>query len=671
LAATPPESAEDASLDTGSSRDVIAATRAILNIDLAIENGLDIQNSKALPPGKGGNQSPRPEDSSRTQETKPPVKTPILDEFGTDLNKRAREGRIDPAIGRDKEVEAVIQTLIRRMKNNPVLIGNPGVGKTAVVEELACQIENGLVPELEGKRIVSVSIAGLLAGTKYRGSFEERVKGVVNEAKKAGNVILFIDEIHTMLSSGSSDGGMGAANMLKPDLARGALQVIGATTLDEYRKYIEKDGALERRFKPIIVNEPHREEVFEILKGVKSAYEQYHKVTYSEEALKAIVKYSDRFIPDRFQPDKAIDLMDEAASRLKVKIHSGTETRTEVVEKDIAEVISSQRGVPIGSVMMSRFDLAQRLPELMKERVIGQDHIVNSLAQAEQREVSGVRDPNRPYVCFFLGQTGTGKTYATTVFAELTNRPLVRLDMSEYMESHTTAKLIGSPPGYIGYDEEGHLTGAIRRNSNAVVLLDEVEKAHPDVWKMFLQVAEDGRLTDSKGRVIDCKNIVLVMTSNVGSSSTQQRSLGFNFSTHEAAKETHSELNRETLQNKLKNAGFAPEFINRIDEINEFRPLGRGEMAEITRVQLKEMQKSAQNIGIEVVFSDSLVAHIAETGFDPKNGARAIRRAVQNIVEDPLAEAILRGDVLKGSSIVADYDTKTRGATFKRQSESA
>lgn len=631
----------------------------------------EIEGMAALPPGRGrGNKNNKPQDTEQTTEKRQRIATPTLDREGNDLNKRAAEGRHDPVLNRDKEVEAVIQTLIRRGKNNPVLIGEPGVGKTAVVEELAWRIENGLVPELEGKRIVTLEMGGLLAGTKYRGSFEEKVKNIVAEVKKAGDVILFIDEIHTVIASGSSEGGLNIGNMLKPELARRGLQVIGATTIDEYRKHIEKDGALERRFKPIMIEEPDKESTRGIVLGIKDLYEKYHDVKFTPEALEGAVKYSNRYMGDRRQPDKSIDLLDEAASRLKLEHYKNPAIPLVVNERHIAEVISSITGIPIGSLSLDRGKNVLGLAEKMRERIKGQDEVVEALAQAEMREASGMKDPRRPYVCYFMGPTGTGKTYSAQVFSELTGRSLVRFDMSEFMESHTVSKFIGAPPGYVGYEEPGQLTEEIRRHPNAVVLFDEFDKAHPEIQKIMLQMMDDGRITDSKGRVINCSNLVIVMTSNVGAQAQEKKaqgSLGFGFDLPASAQpKLDAETARTGLQKVLTGAGYPPEFLNRIDGIAQFAPLTHEHKVDIAKVAFKEMSDLAkQNCGITLVADDAAIQFLADKGFDPRYGARSLRRATIALIADPLADALLLGTVKSGDTVLIDLNDDKKSLRFK------
>jgi ATP-dependent Clp protease ATP-binding subunit ClpC len=591
-------------------------------------------------PGRAPNPPTPPTPSARAPEPRR-VPTPLLDKFGDDISKRAHEGKVDAAFGRDKEIEQVVQTLIRRTKSNPVLIGDPGVGKTAIVEELARQIDVGLIPELEGKRIVSLSVGNLLAGTKLRGDLEERVKGILEEAKSSPNIILFIDEIHSVVAAGGSESGSDISNMLKPDLARGKIKVIGATTIDEYRQHIERDPALERRFRPVTVGEPSKSDLMDILMGVKSSYELFHGVTFPQETITAVAQYSDRYIPDRHQPDKAIDLIDETGSRVKFRKHLDKTASTIVTEADVAAVISSLRGIPIGSVKLDKLARVRELEPEMKRLIIGQEGPIEELVKAEKREIAGVRDPKRPYVMFFLGATGTGKTYTTQVFSDLTNRPLIRLDMSEFMESHSVSKLIGSPPGYVGFQEGGQLTEDIRRNPNAVLLLDEVEKAHRDVHRLFLQVAEDGRLSDSHGRVVDFKNTILIMTSNVGTAERREQSFGFAVP-GVGASTVKNEQSRSDLQATLLRGGFPPEFINRLDGIAEFKPLRAEQMAQIVGLELKRLERTAEGLGYSLEIKPEVLDVLASTCQRDAGNGRAVRRAVQRLIEDPMSECILR-----------------------------
>ena len=636
--------------------------------------------------------------------------TPTLNQFGTDLTKQAREGKLDPVIGRKEETERVIQILSRRTKNNPCLIGEPGVGKTAIAEGLAEKIVAGDVPEmLKNKRVVSVDISGMVAGAKYRGDFEERIKKALAEVKKAGDVILFIDEIHTIVGAGSAEGAIDAANILKPLLARGEIQVVGATTLNEYRKYIEKDSALERRFCPVTVLEPSHEDTIAILTGLRDKYEAHHNVTISDEAIKAAVDLSTRYINDRFLPDKAIDLIDEAASRVRMKTISepdnlkkleekieeivkekeeGVRTQdfekaatlrdkehelrqkyekekqkwenknkksvTTLTEEDIAEVIASQTGIPVKKLTQDENEKLKNLEATLHQRVIGQEEAVEAVAKAIRRGRVGLKDPKRPIGSFlFLGPTGVGKTELSKALAEALfgdENAMIRVDMSEYMEPHSVSKLIGSPPGYVGFDEGGQLTEKIRRKPYSVILLDEIEKAHPDVMNMLLQILDDGRLTDSQGRTVDFKNTVVIMTSNIGARMiTDRKALGF--SSKEQGKEESDKKEYEAIKKdvmaELKKE-FRPEFINRIDEIIVFHKLHQEEIHQIMDLMLQEVEKRLQEQNIHVQIDSSVKKVVEEKGIDETYGARPLRRAIQNVVEDTIAEAILDGKIKPG-----------------------
>ena len=637
--------------------------------------------------------------------------TTTLNQFGTDLTKQAQDGKLDPVIGRKDEIERVTQILSRRTKNNPCLIGEPGVGKTAVVEGLAQKIVLEDVPEtLKGKRVVSLDISSMVAGAKYRGDFEERIKKCLNEVKKAGDVILFIDEIHTIVGAGSAEGAVDAANILKPLLARGEVNVIGATTLNEYRKYIEKDSALERRFSPVTVSEPSSEDTIKILQGIRDKYEAHHNVKITEEAIKAAVELSVRYINDRFLPDKAIDLIDEAASKVRIKAYTQPDnikeleeklekvikekddavhtqdfekaaklrdTQREIEEKlekekkkwenknsravitlneeDIAEVIASWTRIPVKKLTQDENEKLKNLEKALHERVIGQNEAVEAVAKAIRRGRVGLKDPNRPIGSFlFLGPTGVGKTELSKALAESLfgkEDSMIRIDMSEYMEGHSVSKLIGSPPGYVGYDEGGQLTEKIRRNPYSVILFDEIEKAHPDVMNMLLQILDDGRLTDSNGRTVNFKDTVIIMTSNVGARLiTDKKSLGFaagGDSKEESTKEY--ENTKKDVLAELKRQ-FRPEFINRIDEIIVFHKLQNEEIKQIINIMLKQVEKrlDAQDIKIEI--SEKVKDKILENGIDTNYGARPLKRAIQNMLEDKIAEEILEGKIQRGKT---------------------
>ena len=635
-------------------------------------------------------------------------KTATLNQFGEDLTKKAEEGKLDPIVGRKEEIERVIQILSRRTKNNPCLIGEPGVGKTAVVEGLAQKIVAGDVPEtLKDKRVVTLDISGMVAGAKYRGDFEERIKKALDEVKKAGDVILFIDEIHTIVGAGAAEGAIDAANILKPLLARGEIQLVGATTLSEYRKFIEKDSALERRFSPVTVQEPSEKDTIKILKGIRDKYEAHHGVKISDEAIDAAVTMSVRYINDRFLPDKAIDLIDEAASRAKLKTYTEPEDlkeleeKIEEIEKDkeeavrtqkfekaadlrdkqkelkekyekeqkkwknkkdksiiniseenIAEVISSWTGIPAKKITEDENVRLKSLEKSLHERVIGQEEAVEAVAKAIRRGRVGLKDPKRPIGSFlFLGPTGVGKTELSKALAESLfgdENAMIRIDMSEYMEPHSVSKLIGSPPGYVGFDEGGQLTEKIRRKPYSVILFDEIEKAHPDVMNMLLQILEDGRLTDSQGRTVNFKNTVIIMTSNIGARLiTEKKSLGFTMKDKEKGKETkeYEETKKEVMEALKKE--LRPEFINRIDEIIVFHKLTDNEINQIIDIMLKEVIKRLADQKIKIELEPEVKELIASKGIDKNFGARPLRRTIQSVLEDKLAEEILDGNLKK------------------------
>ncbi|RGU85481.1 ATP-dependent Clp protease ATP-binding subunit [Ruminococcus bromii] len=638
-----------------------------------------------------------------------------LDKFGRDLTQAAKNGEIDPVIGREKEIQRVIQILSRRTKNNPVLIGEPGVGKTAVAEGLALEIAKGNVPEiLKDKRVVSLDLTGMVAGAKYRGDFEERIKAAIDEVKKSKNTILFIDELHTIVGAGAAEGSADAANILKPSLARGDFQVIGATTLNEYRKYIEKDAALERRFQPVKVGEPTPEQAVQILKGLRDSYEAHHKVKITDEAINAAVTLSSRYIADRYLPDKAIDLIDEGAS--KVRLASLTspdnvkeledeiadyekekasaineqdferaarlrdeqkELQTklddakkkwqeqqkgnsgEVTAEDIAKIVSEWTGIPVVQLTKEESERLLNMENVLHERVIGQSEAVTAIAKAIRRGRVGLKDPKRPVGSFiFLGPTGVGKTELCKALAEAMfgdENAMLRLDMSEYMEKHTVSKLIGSPPGYVGFEEGGQLTEKVRRKPYSVVLFDEIEKAHPDVFNMLLQILEDGRLTDSQGRTVDFKNTVIIMTSNVGARliTEKQSSLGFN-SENENVEESEKKDIKELVTGELRKV-FRPEFLNRVDDIIVFNKLNKDEIKQIAVKMLKTLENRLDKMNIKISFTDNAVSEIANKGFDENYGARPLRRAIQNEIEDPLSEQMLEGKVKDGAVVTCDF----------------
>ena len=645
--------------------------------------------------------------------------TPTLNQFGSDLTKQAREGKLDPVIGRKSEIDRVIQILSRRTKNNPCLIGEPGVGKTAVVEGLAEKIVADDVPEmLKNKRVVTLDISGMVAGAKYRGDFEERIKKCLSEVKKAGDVILFIDEIHTIVGAGSAEGAVDAANILKPLLARGEVQVVGATTLNEYRKYIEKDSALERRFSPVTVGEPTEEETIKILEGLRDKYEAHHNVKITEGAIKAAVDLSIRYINDRYLPDKAIDLMDEAASRVKMRTYTMPDSIKEIEEKiatldkekeeairvqdfekaaslrdkeneqkdklekekkkwqsknsknvlnlteeDIAEVIASWTKIPVNKITQDENEKLKYLEETLHKRVIGQNEAVEAVSKAIRRGRVGLKDPNRPIGSFlFLGPTGVGKTELSKALAEAlfgNEDAMIRVDMSEYMEPHSVAKLIGSPPGYVGYDEGGQLTEKIRRKPYSVILFDEIEKAHPDVMNMLLQILDDGRLTDATGRTVNFKNTVIIMTSNVGARMiTDKNVLGFsqNADKKEGQEKEYEEIKKDVMAELKKQ--FRPEFINRIDDIIVFHKLTDEDIGQIIEIMLKQVQKRLKEQEYNVEIDKSVKDLVAKKGIDTNYGARPLKRAIQSNVEDKIAEAILDGKIIphKKVKIIAEND---------------
>ena len=645
--------------------------------------------------------------------------TPTIEQFGRDLTDLARQGKIDPVIGRHTEINRVIQILCRRTKNNPCLIGEPGVGKTAIAEGLALKIATDEVPELlRGKRIISLDLTGMVAGTKYRGDFEERIKSAINEVIKAGDVILFIDEVHTLMGAGSAEGAVDAANILKPSLARGEMQVIGATTLEEYRKNIEKDSALERRFQPIVVGEPTQEEAIEILKGLHDKYEAHHNVKIPDEAIEAAVHLSSRYITDRYLPDKAIDLIDEAASKIRLRAFTPPENIKELEEKiksvcdeksaavnsqnyelaaklrdeekelqqrldetkeswnrkncemkgevtpeDIAAVVSEWTHIPVVQLTEEESQRLLNLEEEMHRRLVGQNKAVSAIAKAIRRGRVGLKDPNRPTGSFiFLGPTGVGKTelcktLAATMFGD--ENALIRLDMSEYMEKHTVSRMVGSPPGYVGYDDGGQLTEKVRRKPYSVVLFDEIEKAHPDVFNMLLQILDDGVLTDSQGRKVDFKNTVVIMTSNVGAkliSGGAGKALGFN--TDENGGALSDSKIHDAVMGELKKL-FRPEFLNRVDDIIVFEQLKKDDIKEIAVRMLETLRKRTKGLDIEIEFDDSAVSRIADEGFDPVYGARPLRRAIQSKIEDPLSEKMLDLTIVPGKKYICRYENES------------
>ena len=640
------------------------------------------------------------------------VKTDTLNKFGRDLTKEAKEGRIDPVIGRSNEITRVIQILCRRTKNNPCLIGEPGVGKTAIAEGLAAKIAEGDIPEiLKDKKIISLDLTGMVAGTKYRGDFEERIKAAIDEVKKAKDIILFIDEVHTIIGAGSAEGSTDAANILKPGLARGDLQIIGATTIDEYRKNIEKDAALERRFQPVNVGEPGENDAIEILKGLKEKYEEHHNVKITDDAIKAAVELSSRYITDRYLPDKAIDLIDEAGSKIRLKAFKEPEFLKELEEKieeneknknaaiegqdfekaaglrdegkklkeeydskknewkknnassmavtkeTIAQIVSQWTGVPVESLTEEESQRLLRLESELHKRVIGQNEAVTAVAKAIRRGRVGLKDGGRPIGSFiFLGPTGVGKTELCKALAEAmfgNESAMIRLDMSEYMEKHTVSRMVGSPPGYVGFDEGGQLTEKVRRNPYSVVLFDEIEKAHPDVFNLLLQILDDGILTDSQGRKVNFKNTVIIMTSNIGARLITDKKQAFGFA--EASFEAENKDIKDKVLGELKKA-FRPEFLNRVDDTIVFTKLTKEEIGQIAGNMLINLGKRLQKIGIEATFDDSVKEKMAEAGFDDVYGARPLRRAIQTKIEDALSEKLLSGEIKSGDKILCKYE---------------
>ncbi|MDW8800205.1 ATP-dependent Clp protease ATP-binding subunit [Clostridium sp. A1-XYC3] len=641
--------------------------------------------------------------------------TPTLDQFGRDLTEMAREGKLDPVIGRDKETQRVLEILSRRTKNNPCLIGDPGVGKTAIAEGLAQKIVSASIPELlKDKRVVTLDLSSMIAGSKYRGEFEDRLKKVMEELRKAGNVILFIDEIHTLIGAGAAEGAIDASNILKPALARGEIQCIGATTVDEYRKHIEKDAALERRFQPIMVGEPTKEEAVLILKGLRDKYEAHHRVKITDDAIEAAVVLSDRYITDRHLPDKAIDLIDEAAAKVRIEslttppdlkelegelekitkekedsirvqdfekaarlrdrekeikdrlegLKNNWKTQKEVStltvsEPQIAAVVSKWTNIPIEKLTEKESERLLKLEEILHKRVIGQGEAVKSISRAVRRARVGLKDPKRPIGSFiFLGPTGVGKTELSKALAEAMfgdESNMIRIDMSEYMEKHTVSRLIGSPPGYVGYDEGGQLTEKVRRNPYSVVLFDEIEKAHPEVFNILLQILEDGRLTDGKGKTVDFRNTIIIMTSNVGASTIRkQKSMGFALDSDDE-KQNEYEKMKDNVMDELKRS-FRPEFLNRIDDIIVFHQLQQEDLRHIVRLMLGSVSERLKDQNIEIEFTDEAEELLAKEGYDITYGARPLRRAITKVVEDKLSEEMLRGNVKKGNKVTVSVE---------------
>lgn len=654
-------------------------------------------------------------------------KTPTLDKYGKDLTEFAKEGKLDPVIGRDNETQRVLEILCRRIKNNPCLIGDPGVGKTAIAEGLAQKIVSGNIPELlRDKRVVTLDLSAMVAGSKYRGEFEERLKSVMDEIAKVGDVILFIDEIHTMIGAGGAEGAIDASNILKPALARGEIQCIGATTIDEYRKHIEKDAALERRFQPVVVEEPSKEEAIQILKGLRDKYEAHHRVKITDAAIDAAVNLSDRYITDRYLPDKAIDLIDEAGSKVRIQnltappnlkaieeeLDKVTQEKSDAItvqdfekaarlrdkekslkdqlentknnwvsqskdadsivdESHIANVISKWTNIPVEKLTEKESERLLKLEEILHKRVIGQEEAVDSVARAVRRARVGLKDPKRPIGSFiFLGPTGVGKTELSKALAEAMfgdEGAMLRIDMSEYMEKHTVAKLIGAPPGYVGYDEGGQLTEKVRRHPYSVVLFDEIEKAHPDVFNVLLQILEDGRLTDGKGKTVDFKNTIVIMTSNAGASTIKkQKSIGFAQNKDEARNEY--EKMKDNVMEDIKHT-FRPEFLNRIDDIIVFHKLEEKDLVQIVSLMLNLVTERLKEQEINISFSDEAKIHLAKEGFDQNYGARPLRRAITKTIEDKLSEEILKGNVSHGDTvevILEDGNLKFNKASSKK-----
>lgn len=657
------------------------------------------------------NKAPKKDNNTKDNKQKNNSATPLLDKYGRDLNILAQEEKIDPVIGRNREIERVIQILSRRTKNNPILIGEPGVGKTAVTEGLAQRLINGNIPKvLASKRIISLNMASLVAGTKYRGDFEDRLKKIIDEIIENKNIILFIDEMHTLIGAGAAEGSMDAANILKPALSRGEIQVIGATTLKEYKKYIEKDSALERRFQTIMVNEPSAEDAISILKGIRNKYEKFHCAKITDEAIKAAVKISQRYITDRFLPDKAIDLMDEASAKVRLKTvniptnilqleqkiqdlkkakekaidnqdyelaatirdqeiqikeelataKTAWETQNNaqiaVTEEDIADVATLWTGIPVKRLVAKEADRLLHIEDIIHKRVVGQNEGVNAVAKAIRRARAGLKDPKRPIGSFlFLGPTGVGKTELARSLAEAIfgdESAMIRFDMSEYMEKHTVSRMLGAPPGYIGYDEGGLLTDAVRRKPYAVILLDEIEKAHPDIFNILLQVLDDGRLTDSQGRTVDFKNTVIIMTSNAGAFKLQPQktnTMGFTVNEDKQIKQNAKKIVMDEVKRQFK-----PEFLNRIDEIIIFEPLTDKELTQIVTLLLNDVQKRLAEMDIELIIKDEVKSYLLKHGTDTIYGARPLKRAVQRYLQDPLAEQLLQKNIKSMQKIIVD-----------------
>ncbi len=709
------------------------AAQVLMNLDLRLEDVREeVLNLLGAGSGGGESSAETSESSSSSETKRGKSKTPALDSFGRDLTEMARRGELDPVIGRDHEIERVIQILCRRTKNNPVLIGDAGVGKTAIVEGLAQKIVNRDVPEiLHNRRIVILDLAMMVAGTKYRGQFEERIKAVTNEVQRAKNVILFIDELHTLVGAGGAEGAIDASNVLKPALSRGELQCVGATTMDEYRKHIEKDGALERRFQMIIVNPPNRDDSIEILRGLRDRYEAHHRVQISDEALVRSVDLSDRYLPGRVEPDKAIDVIDEAGARVRLKSmtkppdlsqleeqleqlnmekdeavknadyeraaqlrdqaeelrrkkeeqeaqwrEQAREVDGVVDEETIAEVISKMTGVPLTRLEKQETERLLKLEEELHKRVVSQEEAIHKVAKAIRRARSGLKDPSRPMGSFmFVGPSGVGKTLLSKALAEFMfgdEDALIQLDMSEYMEKHNVSRLIGAPPGYVGYEEGGQLTEKIRRRPYAVILLDEIEKAHPDVFNILLQVMEEGRLTDAFGRNVDFRNVIMIMTSNIGAEMIKGGGATFGFAKRD--EQTSYESIRDMLHKEIDRY-FRPEFVNRLDDVIVFRPLNRENLLQIVDYELKKVRSRLEERGLKLDLDDRAKDFVIEKGYNPDFGARPLRRAIEHYVEDPLSESILRGE-FEGKRVVTarrvpDQDQLTFEASEQDSEEAA
>src|SRR5688572_19573125 len=713
---------------------ISSQTLAKFNVNYeAIRDSLDYQQNNPIASSdthdnddhKLFGSSSRAGSSSTAKKPGEKSRTPVLDNFGRDLTKLAEEDKLDPIVGREKEIERVAQVLSRRKKNNPILIGEPGVGKTAIAEGLALRIIQKKVSRvLFNKRVVTLDLASLVAGTKYRGQFEERMKAVMNELEKSPDVILFIDELHTIVGAGGASGSLDASNMFKPALARGEIQCIGATTLDEYRQYIEKDGALARRFQIVMVDPTSPEETIEILHNIKDKYQDHHQVNYTEKAIEACVKLSDRYMSDRFLPDKAIDILDEAGARVHInnivvpedilKLEESIENikteknrvvksqryeeaaqlrdkekklldqldtakrnweeetkkkRYTVKEENVAEVIAMMTGIPVNRIAQNESQKLLNMGEELKDKVIGQDKAIQQLVKAIQRTRVGLKDPKKPIGSFvFLGPTGVGKTELAKVLATYLfdkEDSLVRIDMSEYMEKFSVSRLVGAPPGYVGYEEGGQLTEKIRRKPYSVVLLDEIEKAHPDVYNLLLQVLDDGVLTDGLGRKVDFRNTIIIMTSNIGARDLQDFGAGIGFAS-KAKQESMDEIMKSTIQNSLKKT-FSPEFLNRLDDVIVFNSLGKEDIHKIIDISLGKLYKRVEALGYSIKLTEKAKDYVAEKGYDPKYGARPLNRAIQKYIEDPIAEEILKAEMTQGDTITADYKEGDEQLTFSSE----